>query len=77
MRINVGGYKLLVKEIEEIKNVEVFDDTANVGEVLKVGNMVENYKVGDKVVFSGGIRVSVDGEEYVVVDEYEVIMLIE
>jgi chaperonin GroES len=87
MKIRPLHDRLLVQRIEEKETVKggiIIPDSAKEkpqeGKVVAVGNgkVLENVKAGDKILFGkySGSEIKVDGEEYLILREDEVLAVI-
>ena len=80
--IKVIGNRVLVEEIvEDIKSesgIILGDSKASaqrIGKVISVGNLVEEIKINDKVMFDGykAFPLNLDGKTYIIMEETSVI----
>jgi len=86
VKINPIGDKLVVKPIKEEEKTKsgiilpesATKETPNMGEVVAVGELSENIKVGDRVLFSeyGYDKVELEEEEYYIMKEEKVLAVI-
>jgi len=87
MIIKPLGKRVLIKQVEQeevTKSGIVLPGTASkekpiTGEVLAVGKDVEDVKAGDKVIFEKytGTEVKLDGQEYIIVKEQDIIAIVQ
>ena len=80
--IKVIGNRLLIEEIvEDIKSEsgiilgETKTSANRVGKVISIGNLVEEIKINDKVMFDGYkvAPLNLDGKTYIIMEESNVI----
>ena len=80
--IKVIGNRVLVEEIvEDIKSesgIILGDSKASaqrIGKVISIGNLVEEIKINDKVMFDGykAFPLNLDGKTYIIMEETSVI----
>ena len=87
MIIKPLGKRVLIKQVEQeevTKSGIVLPGTASkekpiTGEVIAVGKDVEDVKAGDKVIFEKytGTEVKLDGQEYIIVKEQDIIAIVQ
>jgi chaperonin GroES len=82
MKFQPLGERVLVQRVEEEKKTAsgiIIPDNAKEkpqrGEVKAVSSKVENISVGDTVVFGkyGGTEISIDGIDYLVLDQKDIL----
>ena len=80
--IKVLGTRVLIEEIvEDIKSesgIILGDSKASaqrIGKVISIGNLVEEIKINDKVLFDGykAFPLNLDGKTYLIIEESNVI----
>jgi chaperonin GroES len=87
MKIKPLGKRVVVKALEQEQKTEggiYLPETASKekpqqGEVTAVGDEFKGVKIGDKVVFAkyGGTEIKIEGEDYLVLGEDDVLGIIE
>lgn len=87
MKIKPLGKRIVVKALKEEQKTEggiYLPETASKekpqqGEVTAVGDEFKEVKIGDKVIFAkyGGTEIKVEGEDYLVLGEDDVLGIIE
>ena len=87
MKIKPLGKRIVVKALEQEEKTEggiYLPETASKekpqqGKVTAVGNEFKGVKIGDKVIFAkyGGTEIEIEGEDYLVLGEDDVLGVIE
>jgi len=87
MKIKPLGKRIVVKALEQEEKTEggiYLPETASKekpqqGEVTAVGDEFKGVKIGDKVIFAkyGGTEIKLEGEDYLVLGEDDVLGIIE
>lgn len=87
MKMKPLGKRIVVKALEQEQKTEggiYLPETASKekpqqGEVTAVGDEFKGVKIGDKVVFAkyGGTEIKIEGEDYLVLGEDDVLGIIE
>ncbi|TET30844.1 co-chaperone GroES [Candidatus Aerophobetes bacterium] len=87
MKMKPLGKRIVVKALEQKQKTEggiYLPETASKekpqqGEVTAVGNEFKGVKIGDKVIFAkyGGTEIKIEGEDYLVLGEDDVLGIIE
>ena len=87
MKMKPLGKRIVVKALEQEQKTEggiylpetVSKEKPQQGEVTAVGDEFKGVKIGDKVVFAkyGGTEIKIEGEDYLVLGEDDVLGIIE
>ena len=87
MKMKPLGKRIVVKALEQEQKTEggiylpetVSKEKPQQGEVTAVGDEFKGVKIGDKVVFAkyGGTEIKLEGEDYLVLGEDDVLGIIE
>lgn len=75
--MKVLNNRLLLKEVKVKQTDIIKPNEVDYYEVMFVGMNVKEVKVGDKVFYQQGAKFNIKGEDYILIDEDDVIAVLE